>query len=89
MEYTIELTAAEDKALSWVAASQQVWIDNVVRNRCRIAIEELVKLCVEKCLETNTPIPGSRDEMVELVFVQKWAQTGAERDAEPRSLPGE
>ena len=54
--YTITLTAAEDAALSHVALSQQDWIDNVVHERARIAIEELVAITVEKCLETNTQI---------------------------------
>ena len=72
MDYTVTLTQAEDKALSWAAVSQQAWIDNAAHERCRIAIEEIVKICVEKCLETNTPIPGSKDAMVELAFDQGW-----------------
>lgn len=88
MEYTVTLTSAQDKALSWVAASQQDWISHVVHERCRLATEELVKICVEKCLQTNTPIPGSKDEMVELVFAQAWVKTAAEVNAEPRPFPG-
>lgn len=88
MEYTVTLTSAQDKALSWVAASQQDWIDHVVHERCRLATEELVKICVEKCLQTNTPIPGSKDEMVELAFAQAWVKTAAEVNAEPRPFPG-
>ena len=44
MDYKITLTDTEDKALSYAAASQQDWIDNVVHNRCRIAIDDIVKL---------------------------------------------
>ena len=32
MDYKITLTDTEDKALGYVAASQQDWIDNVVHN---------------------------------------------------------
>jgi hypothetical protein len=80
--YTIELTAAEDAALSNVALSQQEWIDNVVHDRARIAIEEIVAITVQKCLETNTPIPGSKDAMVELAFEEGWVKTAVERQAE-------
>ena len=82
MEYTITLTEAEDKALSYVALSQQDWIDNAVHERCRVAIDEIVKICVEKCLETNTQIPGSKNDMVLLAFENGWVKTGAEQNNE-------
>lgn len=80
--YTITLSTAEDSALSAVALSQNDWIQNAVHERCRLAIEEIVALTVQKCLETNTQIPGSKDAMVELAFEQGWVKTAAERQAE-------
>lgn len=77
MDYTVTLSSAEDKALSYVAFSQQDWIENAVHERARVAIEEVVKICVEKCLETNTQIPSSKDAMVELAFEQGWVITAA------------
>lgn len=82
MNFTITLSAAEDKALSAVAMSQNDWIQNAVHERCRIAIEEIVAVTVQKCLETGTQIPGSKDAMVELAFEQGWVKTAAERQAE-------
>jgi hypothetical protein len=82
MEYTITLTEAEDKALSYVALSQQDWIDNAIHERCRVAIDEIVKICVEKCLETNTQIPGSKNDMVLLAFENGWVKTGVEQNNE-------
>jgi len=82
MNYTITLSAAEDKALSYAAFSQQDWIDNAVHERCRIAIDEIVQVTVAKCLETGTQIPGSKDEMVDLAFAQGWVKTAADRQAE-------
>jgi hypothetical protein len=76
------LSDAEDKALHVVALSAQDWIDNAVHERCRIAIEEIVALTVQKCLETNTQIPGSKDAMVDLAFEQGWVKTAAQRQAE-------
>lgn len=78
--YQITLTEAENKALSYVALSQLDWIKNVAKNRCRIAIDEIVKICVDKCLETNTQIPGSKDEMVLLAFEQGWVETVEQRN---------
>lgn len=82
MEYTVTLTAAEDKALAAVAFSQQDWIDNAVKERCRLAIEEIVGLVVQKCLESGVSIPGSKDEMVELAYAQGWVKSAADRQAE-------
>ena len=82
MEYTVTLTAAEDAALSAVALSQQEWIDNAVKERARLAIEEIVGLVVQKCLESNVAIPGSKDEMVTLAFSQGWVKSAAQRQAE-------
>lgn len=81
-QYTIILTNAEDKALSYASVSQDEWIQNVVHNRCRIAIDEIVAITVQKCLETGTQIPGSKDEMVDLAFAQGWVKTAAQRQAE-------
>lgn len=80
--YQIALTAAEDAALSYAAISQDEWIQNVAHDRCRIAIDEIVQIAVQKCLETGTQIPGSKDEMVELAFAQGWVKTAAQRQAE-------
>ena len=82
MNYQIILTDAEDKALSYAAFSQDEWIQNAVHERCRIAIDEIVAITVQKCLETGTQIPGSKDEMVELAFAEGWVKSAAERQAE-------
>jgi hypothetical protein len=80
--YTINLSSAEDKALSYAAVAQDDWIQNAVHERCRVAIDEIVALTVQKCLETNTAIPGSKDAMVDLAFEQGWVKTAAQRQAE-------
>lgn len=82
MNYTITLTDAEDKALAYAALLQDDWIQNAVHERCRIAIEEIVALTVQKCLETGTPIPGSKEAMVELAFQNGWVLTAADRQAQ-------
>lgn len=81
-QYIINLTPAENKALAYVAMSQDDWIQNAAHERCRVAIDEIVQVTVQKCLETGTQIPGSKDEMVELAYAQGWVKTAAERQAE-------
>jgi hypothetical protein len=80
--YTINLSAAEDAALSYAAFSQDDWIQNAVHERARIAIEEIVQITVQKCLEIGTQIPGSKEEMVTLAFTQGWVKSAAVRQAE-------
>jgi hypothetical protein len=82
MNYTITLTAAEAAALSAVALSQDEWIQNAVHERCRIAIEEIVGTTVQKCLETGTQVPGTKDAIVALAFEQGWVKTAAQRQSE-------
>lgn len=81
-QYTVTLSDAQDAALSYVAFSQEDWIQNAVHERCRIAIEEIVKITIEKCLENNIQIPSSKDEMVILAFEQEWVKTVAQKNAE-------
>tara|TARA_R110000823_G_scaffold55515_1_gene135858 strand:- start:18 stop:299 length:282 start_codon:yes stop_codon:yes gene_type:complete len=89
MNYTITLTTAQDQALSYVAASQQDWIDNAATERARIAIDEIVALTVQKCLDTDTAIPGSKDAMVTLAFAQGWVKTATQRNEESAAAMAE
>lgn len=82
MQYNIQLSAAEDAALSFVAYSQDEWIQNAVHERCRIAIDEIVQITVAKCLETGIQIPSSKDDMVTLAFSEGWIKTAVEQHAE-------
>lgn len=64
MIYTIELTEAENKALSVVAFDQLDWITNAVKERCRIAIDEIVNAEVQRKLAAGESIVGSKDDIV-------------------------
>jgi len=68
----IELTDVEYNALTTVCSSVEGWGENALKNRARIAIDEIVKICVEKCLENSISIPNSKDEMVSLVIQKQW-----------------
>ena len=81
-QYTIELTQTQDMALAYASASQQDWIDNVVKNRCRIAMEEIVKVAVEQAMEDGVQLPTSKEAVVALAFEKGWVKTSAQRNAE-------
>jgi hypothetical protein len=91
MNYTTILSTAEDLALSYVTASQQEWIDNMVHERCRIAIDEIVRICVEQCLVAGIQIPNSKEVMVELAFTRGWVKSLANQSITqlPTLLTGE
>ena len=77
MDYKITLTDTEDKALGYVAVSQQDWIDNVVHNRCRIAIDDIVKVAVDKFIEVGESMPGDKDQIVAIAFERGWVKAVA------------
>jgi hypothetical protein len=76
--YTITLSDAEDKALGFVAFSQDDWIQNAVHNRCRIAIEEIVAAEVQRLLGEGKPITGSKEDIVMAAQIQSAAERNAE-----------
>lgn len=75
--YTITLSDAEDKALSVVVANQQEWIEHAVHERCRVAIEEIVQVEVQRLLSEGKPITGSKEDIVLAADIE----TAVERDA--------
>ncbi len=81
VQYTITLSDAENKALGVVAASQQDWIDNVVHERCRIAIEEIVNAEVQRKLAANETISGSKEDIVLAAPIKSAAERNAEAAA--------
>lgn len=78
VQYTITLSDAENKALGYVAASQQDWIDNAVHERCRIAIEEIVAAEVQRKLAAGETISGTKDDIVMAAPIKSAAERNAE-----------
>lgn len=80
MEYTITLTAAEQKALAYVAVSPADWIENAVKERCRLAMEEIFELEVRRMVAdpSITSIPADR----EAVVLSSALKSAAERQSE-------
>ena len=80
--YTITLTPAEDKALGVIAFSQNDWIQNAIKERCRIAIEEIVAAEVQRKLAAGESITGSKDDIVMAANVESAAERQARTEAE-------
>lgn len=83
-DYTVTLTDAEDKALSVVAVSQQEWIDNAVKNRCRQSKEKIVDAEIKRIRAAGGTVSGTDDEIVMAATVETAAEReirlAAERD---------
>ena len=77
VNYTITLTDAEDKALGAIAVNKQVWIENTVKNRCRISKEEIVESEIKRIRASGGTVSGTDDEIVMAATVE----TAAERNA--------
>jgi hypothetical protein len=73
-QYTVTLTAAEDKALSVVALDQNEWIQNAVHERCRIAIEEIVQYEIQRKLSLGETITGSKEDIVLAADIETAAE---------------
>ena len=75
MDYTITLTETEKLAMEYVAYDPQDWVENAMKERARVAIDEIIKIAVDKFLEAGQPIPGSREEIVAAAYSNNWIQT--------------
>lgn len=76
--YTVTLSDAENKSLASVALSPDEWIQNVVRERCRIAMEEIVASEVQKKLAAGETISGTKEDIVLAADIKSAAQRNAE-----------
>jgi hypothetical protein len=86
--YTITLSAAEDKALSYVAFSQDEWIQNAVHHRCYAAIEEIVAAEVQRLLAAGQPITGTKEDIVLAAPIKSAAERQAEIEAQRQQEQG-
>ena len=81
-DYTVKLTDTEDKAMSYCAMSTQDWVDNALKNRARIAKEEIINLNTAHCNANNIQIATGEDAQVAQAFSLKVVKTAKEREAE-------
>ena len=81
-QYIVTLSDAEDKALHTEALDAQDWIDNLVHERCRIAMNNIVTAHVQTQLAAGAPLAGTTHEEIVLnVDVKSEKQKLAEAQA--------
>ena len=79
---TIELTDTQYKGLEYAAASPEDWAINAVKERCRIANDEIVNIVVQHCLDNGIQVPATREEIVAYGFDNSIVKTAEQRNAE-------
>jgi hypothetical protein len=84
MNYTITLTEAQQKALEYVAYDPKEWIENAVYNRCRIAIDEIVTLEVERITSQGGELSGTKEDIVLAAPIKSAKKR---QDESPPSIP--
>jgi predicted transcriptional regulator len=84
--YTIEYTETEEMAMQYAALNPNEWIQNMAHERARVAIEEIVRIAVQKYLDAGLSIPGSREEIVAAAFANGWVKTVAEINSQVTSM---
>ena len=82
--YTIELNDAEVKAMEFVALSVQDWAENALKNRARIAMDEIYDAEVARMTADPevTSIPADKEAVVLAAEVKSAATRNAEAEAE-------
>jgi|TARA_Y100000114_G_C11626568_1_gene262296 hypothetical protein len=85
-DYTVKLTDTEDKAMSYCAMSTQDWVDNALKNRAKIAKDEIIILNTAHCNANNIQIATGEDAQVTQAFDLKVVKTAKERQEEAEKL---
>jgi len=75
--YTVSLTNAERKALGMFVKDIQEWIDNVVHERCRIAVDEVFQTEVAKMIAdpSVSNIPADKEAVVLSADITPFSET--------------
>ena len=81
-DYKVTLTDTEDKAMTYCTVSTQDWVDNALKNRARIAKEEIIALNTTHCNANNIQIATGEDAQVAQAFTLKVVKTAKESNAE-------
>ena len=85
-DYKVTLTDTEDKAMTYSTVSTQDWVDNALKNRARIAKEEIIALNTTHCNANNIQIATGEDAQVTQAFDLKVVKTAKERDEEASKI---
>ncbi len=82
VDITVSLTDTENKALEYAAVSVQDWADNALKNRARIAKDEIIAALVSHCNAEGVSIATGEAAQVDQAFDLGVVKTAAAREAE-------
>ena len=77
--YTVELSDVQNKALACVAVDPEDWINNAVKERCRIAIDEVFN----ELVNSGVSLSGTKEEMI----MSSQVKTLAEKQTDIPQVP--
>lgn len=86
--YTVTLTDTEDKALAYAAYNQQDWIDNAIKERCRVATEDIIARNMAHCNANEIAIATGQDAQVAQAFSLNVVKTNKELTDERNKAMG-
>ena len=81
VDITVSLTDTEFKSLEYAAASVQDWSDNALKNRARIAKDEIIAALVAHCNANSVALAVGEDAQVAQAFDLGVVQTAAAANA--------
>ena len=68
VDITVSLTDTENKSLEYASSSVQNWADNALKNRARIAKEEIIAKLVTHCNSNSIALAVGEDAQVTQAF---------------------
>ena len=68
-DITVTLTDTENKALEYAAVSVQDWADNALKNRARIAKDEIIALLVAHCNANSVALAVGEEATFQVFLV--------------------
>lgn len=80
-DITVTLTDTENKALEYVAASVSDWADNALKNRARVATDEIIKLLVAHCNANNVQLATGEAAQVTQAYTLGIVDRAADRNS--------
>lgn len=81
-DITVTLTDTENKAMEYAAFSVQDWADNALKNRARIAKDEIIALLVEHCNANEVALAVGKDAQVNQAYDLGVVMTAAQVQAQ-------
>jgi len=78
-DITVTLTDTEYKSLEYVANTPQTFADNALKNRARIAKEEIISLLVAHCNANSITLATGEDAQVQQAYDLDVVDTATER----------